>query len=551
MVHGNDYSFSGNRIGDHARIVVGDIHQGRVLLHPSRRQPRLTDSQDKDRVLADLRATDPRHDKARIEQTKGGLLRDSYRWILDNADFRRWREDGDSRLLWVKGDPGKGKTMLLCGIIDELRPSTKLADNGANTLLSYFFCQATDSRINSATAVLRGLLYMLIDQQPSLISHIRKKHDRAGKALFDDANAWVALSEIFTDILCDPSLNTTYLIVDALDECRADWSLLLDLIVQNAATPRVNWIVSSRNWPQIEEHLYGAGQALSLELNEESVSVAVDVYIQHKVHQLARRKGYDAPTQDAVRHYLSSNAHGTFLWVALVCQNLRNVPRWDVRTSLVEFPPGLESLYERMMGQVCDLKYAELCKQILALMVTTYRPISLDESTSVVERPDDMPGDLDTLREVIGLCGSFLTIRNDTVYLVHQSAKDFLLGHAFSIIFPLGNQYVHHTIFSRSLEIMTRTLQCDIYRLCHPGFPIDQVRIPDPDPLAAVRYSCVYWIDHVVESHAAVEWSGNIQDGGKLDDFLRRKYLYWLESLSLLKATSEGVLSMSKLHHLL
>ncbi|KAF1938340.1 hypothetical protein EJ02DRAFT_354742, partial [Clathrospora elynae] len=67
------------------------------------------------------------------------------------------------RLLWVKGDPGKGKTMLLCGIINKLHSS--LPRTG---LLSYFFCQATDSRINSATAVLRGLLYMLVKQQPSL-----------------------------------------------------------------------------------------------------------------------------------------------------------------------------------------------------------------------------------------------------------------------------------------------------------------------------------------------------------------------------------------------
>jgi DNA replication protein DnaC len=76
--------------------------------------------------LADLRTTDPRHDKKRIQDTKGGLLEDSYRWILDNADFQRWRDDEQSRLLWIKGDPGKGKTMLLCGIIDELNSQTDL-----------------------------------------------------------------------------------------------------------------------------------------------------------------------------------------------------------------------------------------------------------------------------------------------------------------------------------------------------------------------------------------------------------------------------------------
>src|SRR6266480_1611240 len=171
-----------------------------------------------------LRLTDPRDDKKRIEETKGGLLEDSYRWILENSDFQRWRNDSRSRLLWIKGDPGKGKTMLLCRIVNELKKSMAETD-----LLSYFFCQATDLRINNATAVLRGLVYLLVDQQPSLISHIRKKHDHAGKTFFEDANAWVALSEIFTNILQDPSLNSTYLIIDALDECVADLPKLFRL----------------------------------------------------------------------------------------------------------------------------------------------------------------------------------------------------------------------------------------------------------------------------------------------------------------------------------
>jgi hypothetical protein len=37
--------------------------------------------------------------------------------------------------------------------------------------------------------VLRGLLYMLVKQQPPLASHVRKKYDEAGKNMFEDANA--------------------------------------------------------------------------------------------------------------------------------------------------------------------------------------------------------------------------------------------------------------------------------------------------------------------------------------------------------------------------
>ncbi|KAL8739891.1 MAG: hypothetical protein Q9190_007350, partial [Brigantiaea leucoxantha] len=155
-----------------------------TLIHITKNQERILQDKENKKCLQDLYLTNPYDDKKRIEQTKGGLLQDSYRWILDNSDFRQWRKNQQSRLLWIKGDPGKGKTMLLCGIINELKKPTT-----HTCLLSFFFCQATDARINSATAILRGLIYLLIDQQPSLISHVRKKYDHAGKALFEDANA--------------------------------------------------------------------------------------------------------------------------------------------------------------------------------------------------------------------------------------------------------------------------------------------------------------------------------------------------------------------------
>jgi hypothetical protein len=88
--------------------------------------------------------------------------------------------------------------------------------------------------------VLRGLIYLLIDQQLSLLSHMRKKYDDASKDLFEDTNTWVTLSEIFTKILQDPALKSTYLIIDALNEYIIDLPKLLELIVQKSViSPRI------------------------------------------------------------------------------------------------------------------------------------------------------------------------------------------------------------------------------------------------------------------------------------------------------------------------
>ncbi|KAI8668591.1 Vegetative incompatibility protein HET-E-1 [Fusarium keratoplasticum] len=519
-----------------------DIHS--AIQDQTRQQERRHQDDGDKQCLKDLRETDPRDDKTRIQDTKGGLLRDSYRWILDNDDFQRWRDDPQSQLLWIKGDPGKGKTMLLCGIIDEL-------EKEPGTCLSYFFCQATEAQLSNATAVLRGLIYLLVDQQPSLISHVRKKHDHAGKQLFEDGNAWEALSKILAAMLNDPSLDGAILIVDALDECKTNRYQLLDFITKPS---RVKWIVSSRNWQDIEEKLDNTKQnvRLHLELNKDSVSKAVDTYIGYKVEELAGLKNYNTETRNAVQRHLVDNADGTFLWVALVCKELADskvVRQRHTLSKLKLFPLGLDPLYERMMEQISDSNDANICKEILAIASVVYRPITLEELKVLVKSLEE--DDYNDLPQIIRSCGSFLTLREGVIYFVHQSAKDFLLNKASDQVLPSGAAHQHYGIFSRSLEALSETLERDIYKLGVPGFPIDQVSPPDPDPLASIRYSCVFWVGHLDNSESQAKMSDKVlQDAGIVHDFLQKKYLYWLESLSLLRSMSEGVMAVQKLEAL-
>jgi hypothetical protein len=53
----------------------------------------------REKCVQDLHLTDPRDDEKRIEGTNGGLLEDSYRWIIGNSKFRQWRSDQQSPLL--------------------------------------------------------------------------------------------------------------------------------------------------------------------------------------------------------------------------------------------------------------------------------------------------------------------------------------------------------------------------------------------------------------------------------------------------------------------
>lgn len=510
--------------------------------------------QENKTCLEALFITNPEDDKQRIEDTKGGLLLDAYIWIIRNEEFMQWLSDPETRLLWIKGDPGRGKTMLLCGIINELKTTSPRGN------IYYFLCQATDDRLNNASAILRGILHMMVVQQPSLISYVKHEYDKSGKLTFEGVNSWVVLSRIFEKMLEDDLSKEPIFIIDALDECVTDLTRLLDIIVRNSSSSsRVKWLVSSRNEADIQEALATAENksTVSLELNAESVSNAISTYIRHKVQLLANKKSYKQSTREKIERYLSDNANGTFLWVALVCALLEKAPRSDPLPKSADFPPGLDQLYERMISRVCDPSISDISRKILAIATVSYRPLSNEELIPLInnDRHEEimLPSECDW-EDLLGRCGSFLTMKNSTIYFVHQSAKDFLVKEGSQRLFPNGIEYVHREIFKVSILLMRNVLRKDMHNLIDPAFSIDnlsQHNLGD-DPLIPIRYGCVYWIDHFAQSLSKV--TTGTHDSSKshelMKKFLEEKYVYWLEALSLLRSISDGIAGMQRLEKL-
>ncbi|KXJ87265.1 hypothetical protein Micbo1qcDRAFT_216290 [Microdochium bolleyi] len=493
--------------------------------------------------VADLRITNPRDDKTRIEDTKGGLLADSFAWVFENGQFCQWRDTGsrEQSLLWVRGDPGKGKTMLLCGIINHLEGTRP---RGTKRLLAYFLCQATDEHINSATAVVRGLVLMLLEQDPHLLSHVEKKYETSGKALFTDRNAWYALCKILLDMLQDTRHEEVWLVVDALDECITGLAQLLALIAQTS-TPgyRVKWLVSSRNVPNIEEKLDPVADRLSLEVNASSVAEAVRSYIDYKVRWLEAKKRYKSETTEGIREHLLSRADGTFLWVALVCQELDNTPRWKALQRAQSTPTGLDALYDQMLRLTQAGEDHALSIKALDFAATAFVPLSLAEYTVLLEECEGLEDDLESLNDIIKSCGSFLTVRNDTVYFVHQSAKDFLVRKQSQVTSFNSQATIHGQMFEKSINALSQILIQDNYNLGNPRMSLALIDPPARDPLRAVRYACCYWINHLL----VVDDDARRDHDMTADRFLRTKSLCWFEALSLIGRLPVGKVGLQAL----
>lgn len=224
--------------------------------------------------------------------------------------------------------------------------------------------------------------------------------------------------------------------------------------------------------------------------------------------------------------------------------------KWNIDERLFErFPSGLDSLYDRMMDQAIE---SEEPKEVLATMSIAHRPLSLTELPYLVKSLGGVAGDFESLEDIIKSCGSFLTLQEGVVFFVHQSAKEYILQNAADRIFNPRIEDEQRNICSTSLHILSETLQENMYSLDDWGIPPEKAKRPNPDPLAAVRYSCIYWMDHLIEcKHEGQAQCGYLQDNGIVHKFLEKHYHHWLEALSILQSVPKGIMAMLKLYELL
>lgn len=488
---------------------------------------------------------------ARIEHSKDPLLKECYQWILQDRLLQKWRDGDTYPLLCINGDPGKGKTMLMIALVREL--STNLAGNSPTVI--YFFCQSTDIRLNNAIAILRGLIWKLAMNQPQLARIFRQKYD-SDKSLFKGPNAIFALFSTLTLML--NKCPGTIILIDALDECNSGLARnqLLDLITKDSrSSSKSKWLLSSRNNQDIKLLLKADSQMLSLELNNEHVSQAVDAFIQQKTSELATKKGYSPDLADGVKKELMAKSDSTFLWAALACKSLVNVTSRKTLSTLQKLPPGLKPLYQRMIEeilQVNDEEDRELCLQILRSMCLAFRPLSVKELITTAELPREFLNN-DTLSELVDFCSSFVTVRQGNIYFIHQSAKDYLIADGAQKLFLGRIQEEHGLLIGRSLQAMSETLHQDMCKLKHPGSRAHTAIINDH--LKAISYICCFWVDHLAECFDgnpidSLFYKEGLVDRGLVHHFLLKHILHWFEAMSLFGECNRAILAILSLESL-
>ncbi|KAI9888001.1 MAG: hypothetical protein M1823_000122 [Watsoniomyces obsoletus] len=401
-------------------------------------------------------------------------------WFLQHPHYNAWVSAEESSILWVSADPGCGKSVLASFLVDEL------VDTASNASISstvcYFFFKDDNDGQRDALSALSAVLHQLLSAQRHLITYAMPDFTNMGERFKDD---FLTLWDIFTKIATNFKDENIFCVFDALDECgdstRNQFTQkLVEFYESPPSGSRVKILVTSRPNRSIEDRLDGD---TTIRIKGEDVDISGDValVVRHQVQEIALKRNLTEAMQTRLMKSLVSNADGTFLWVSLILEMIQDSVRTSeaVLNSLItSIPPSLDAVYEKILSQ--SAKNDDV-RKVLCIILAATRPLTLEEMNVAfcleTSLPPDQQADQDLGLEtsikstLLALCGPFLRFRDSKVYLVHQTAKEFLLGEART------DDSWKHSISSAVAHGVLAEL-CMSY-LTHPQFQHDPPRSGD------------------------------------------------------------------------
>lgn len=334
----------------------------------------------------------------------------------------------DDSLLWISGGPGLGKTMLSIYLTEYLSSYLRPLEDGKCHYSTYFFCDAKVNTRNSAVAIVRGLLFQLLQQKSDLIKHTLPTYEVQKEQMFQQSS-FETIWSIFVKITNAIGDSPVSCVLDGLDECEpASLQEFLNKLNKITSTsPGLKMIVLSREYPSCLGASLGQFSRIRLDPDAKSeVSDGLDLYISARVAELSESKKYPAELTDHVKRTLRDKSAGTYLWVSFVVKDLQKIEVSEVEESLDQLPEGLYPLYERILEQVNQAQRG-LTLDILRWCTFAVRPLTIGELASALKvKSTSLLDQKSVLRGKLTYCGHFLSISTDVISLVHQSAYDFL-----------------------------------------------------------------------------------------------------------------------------
>lgn len=386
-------------------------------------------------------------------------------WILTHDSYVTWLNQHHG-LLWLKGKPGSGKSILLSFLYDKYQQEKR--DKKRLVLHFFFHARGTPLR-KTREGMFRCLLNQLCRKSVAacsiVASFFKQKSEDFGK--FGESWHWDAseLEKLFNDTITDAiKSDEVTLFVDALDEAGLDIAPQLAEYFHALETKlpirerKVKICISCRHYPALTNR-----RSLEVLVDEEnSGDIALYVRNMFSASFSADSTGstFAAAERRTLRSKVCNGANGLFQWAWLTVQLILRLAREGetlayILRRLKEVPPELEPFYEHILKSLVPVRKWPRTLLLAQWIAYAERPLSVEEllyalvSDGVdppvfVEEELILQGENERRRYarvgalVNSLSGGLIEVKingNKTVVqFIHESAREFFMRNGLKLL---------------------------------------------------------------------------------------------------------------------
>ncbi|QMW33392.1 hypothetical protein G4B84_008823 [Aspergillus flavus NRRL3357] len=361
-------------------------------------------------------------------------------WFVTHPTFRAWQETQTSQMLWVTADPGCGKSVLAKYLADSVLTSH------AGRIVGYFFFKDDFEDQRSIVKALCCILHQLFYQNRDLLTaHILEQFEMDERIVDSFGSLWNVLISAAkqtdtTEIIC---------LLDAFDECEPDGRSQLTVALERLYTDEsrhnfnLKFLITSRLYGDIRQgfqpmqmegqsliHLSGEGTE-----EMEDISREIKTFIKARVETIGARLKLTEEEESILLKSVTRVPNTTYLWVYLtlnLIESIKDIDKTRILDATSDLPKTVDDAYERILSRSEDCQKA---RKLLHIVVGATRPLTLQEMNLALilsgkhqsYRELELRSE-DRIRENIrDLCGLFITVVEGRIYLLHQTAREFLI----------------------------------------------------------------------------------------------------------------------------
>jgi len=436
------------------------------------------------------------------------------------------------------GNPGSGKTVLASSVIEEFQQDIDTHN------VVYFFFKSDDVRQRDPAAAYRSVLAQILQlhrQNQDIIDKFAFAHEASEGSLSATSGELVELFQ-----MCLQDLGHVYLILDGIDECDDNPSLIRNLrwIAGHCSAKillfsRLNVASLSRMVPK----------DFRLAVDRTSTNGDIRLYLTSQINQMID-EDLLLPVEEtsSLVDHLVRGADGMFLWARLMISFLRLpyllTPAHRLRAIKdVTMPEGLENMYNRILDLIngAGQTQRDLARRVIVWLTYSIRPLTGRQLYEALEGVDIGPADNGPSQfhhwaeAVILACGGlierylldsgnqFTTASEPCFRFIHLSVREHLehIGHAFR-----AKEGIQSLIPPKSVANLKLTTSCLQSLISHaPQQP--------PPPLSGIGnkracalisfagYAASNWMFHLAHTACDADFSEMTTSSSVHDDALK------------------------------